>query len=128
MKSIKYFLLLLTLITNQTYSSEAATEQFMKECGLEFLKQSDFSKEDDIRLCYISSSLIHEAVKAYHDHKISDAFAVGIIILTCIAQELHMKRGIMENDTTALVPLKIAEHKLSHYLSHSSSACLIVCA
>lgn len=109
---MKYFTLLLIIANTPLYSNEAATEQFMKECGLELLKATDFKPEDQ-EFFEFSHHVINETVKAYHEHKINDLYATGIIVLTHLAQELQKLDGeVPHNPKNAHNLLALANYRL----------------
>jgi hypothetical protein len=97
---------------NPLYASDASVEQFMRECGLELSKASDFKVEDQ-EFFEFSDHIINETVKTYRELKIGDLVATGTIILTRLAQELQKLDGEMpHNPKNAHNLLVIANYKL----------------
>ncbi|MCL5875335.1 MAG: hypothetical protein M1114_02590 [Candidatus Dependentiae bacterium] len=112
MNFTKHFLLLLILASRPLCGNEAVTEHFMQECGLKLLKPSDF-KEEDQEFFEFSNHVINETVKAYHEQKIDDLYATGIIVLTRLAQELQKLDGeVPHNPKNAHNLVAIANYEL----------------
>ena len=115
MKVIRYFALLLIVLTNPLYADDSSVERFMRECGLELARASDFKVEDQ-EFFEFSNHIIHETIKAYSQWRIGDLVAVGVVVLTRLAQELQKLDGeIPHNPKNAHNLLVIANYKLEEH-------------